>query len=204
MTNEQKQVKEWMIAFGQDAPDKPIIPSLEIRKLRAKLILEEALETIVYGLGIYWLKQGRDYNFDLADILAVLNHNEAKFEDQEEIKPNLELIADGCSDLKVVTYGTLVACGLIKQEPKIPYEPLDKHYDPLFDEIMRSNWSKFWTTEEVNTPDSYPQDYEIIQMIPAHPMDVKKRIYLVKDKNGKVIKSPSYSPPKLKEIIEQL
>ena len=52
MTENQKQVRDWMSAFGQETPDKPGIPSLEVRKLRAKLILEEALETIVNGLGV--------------------------------------------------------------------------------------------------------------------------------------------------------
>lgn len=52
MNKEQKQVREFMQVFGQECPQKPIIPSLEIRKLRAKLIMEEALELITHGLCI--------------------------------------------------------------------------------------------------------------------------------------------------------
>jgi len=48
------RIKEFMKLAGQDTPKKPIEPSSEIRKLRAKLILEEALETIsALGFEVY-------------------------------------------------------------------------------------------------------------------------------------------------------
>src|SRR6185436_12973045 len=109
MTNEQNQVKQFMTSFGQEVPNKPTIPSLEVRKLRAKLILEEALETIRDGLGI-------DVIFDdFKNDTELLSSKTAKFifEEANGITPSLELIADGCEDLKVVTEGCLVACGLI-------------------------------------------------------------------------------------------
>ena len=67
------------------------IPSEEIRLLRAKLILEEAFETI-WALGF-----------------TVINH--APIEPSGK-PPNLEKIIDGVCDLTYVALGTLVSCGV--------------------------------------------------------------------------------------------
>ena len=146
MTNEQRQVAKWMSAFGQETPSAPTIPSLEVRKLRAKLILEEALETI-QGLGISAYVQDQDNEWDSIHDL----HWE--FQEVDRWEPSLDAIADGCEDLKVVTEGTLVACGLC--QPKPPENVVGEIYrradnDPLFDEVMRSNWSKMWTEDSLD------------------------------------------------------
>ena len=52
MTKGQEQVKDFMRFFGQGCPDKPIQIDEATAKLRAKLILEEAFETITKGLGL--------------------------------------------------------------------------------------------------------------------------------------------------------
>ncbi len=91
----------------QALPTTPCIPNLAIRKLRAKLILEEALETIA-GLGL-------DVN--------VKDHNgcEASVDGgglsfvESIIKPNLIEIFDGLCDLEVVGKGTASACGIALQ-----------------------------------------------------------------------------------------
>lgn len=80
-----------MRSAGQDVPDKPTMPSAEVRLLRARLIFEEALETID-ALGCY-VAPDRKVRIDA---LA---------------PPNLEKIIDGCCDLSVVLTGTLSACG---------------------------------------------------------------------------------------------
>lgn len=123
MTNEQANVRDWMKAFGQETPEKPEIPSLEVRKLRAKLILEEALETLE-GLGFKLNDPCTGLQFN---IMAALNHCSI-------VKPNLTEILDGCEDLKVVTEGTLIACGLVT-----PNEDPEVYEDPYFNEVMRSN-----------------------------------------------------------------
>lgn len=46
MTKEQKQVAEWMESFGQEVLRIPTVPCKAVRRLRAELILEEALEKI--------------------------------------------------------------------------------------------------------------------------------------------------------------
>ena len=74
---------------GQYAPDRPTIPDMETRRLRAKLIMEEAAETargLGFEVGITW--------------------------GCETLEPDLIEIADGCWDIIVVTTGTLSSCGI--------------------------------------------------------------------------------------------
>jgi predicted HAD superfamily Cof-like phosphohydrolase len=83
----------------QNVPDKPSIPSDDILRLRASLILEEALETID-GLGCEILYDG----------IHTINKN--NFSIVNVKKADLVKIADGCADISVVTIGTLSACGI--------------------------------------------------------------------------------------------
>lgn len=194
MTNEQRSVRDWMVAFGQDTPDKPCIPSLEVRKLRAKLILEEAEETI------------RALGFRIEFDLYESSSNDFLIEHNEPEHIILENIADGCSDLKVVTEGTLVACGLLNKSQEEHYSrglnepPHLCGKDPFFDEVMRSNWTKLWTKNEIHNGED--------KSIRFNPNFIVTRVgddkYLVKDKDGKVIKSPSYSQANLQPIIDSL
>lgn len=80
---------------GQELPTSPIIPSLDVRQLRANLILEEALETIE-GLGF--------------DVEATMPDGELKC--VEAFTPNIVEVVDGCVDVSVVTTGTLCAFGV--------------------------------------------------------------------------------------------
>lgn len=93
-----KSVRKFMEEAKQACPDKPTIPDEETRLLRAKLILEEALET-VNALG-----------FEVTQIISETTKDEWRFD--PEFDADLEQIIDGCCDLKVVTTGTLIACGI--------------------------------------------------------------------------------------------
>lgn len=217
MTQEQQSVRDWMLAVGQSCPSKPTIPSLEVRKLRAKLKLEEALETIVDGLGVDLITK------DNVTILLNLLESVNEWEFSPLGEPNLVKIADGCEDLKVVTEGTLVACGLIKHcEHEWEQDEADfyckkchiddmtayhtDNRDPLFSEVMRSNFSKFLT------PDEFSQQVESNSSNPnwlphtVYTDDTKQTIkyIVVKDASGKVMKGPSYSPPNLQPIIDEM
>lgn len=86
-----------MLLAKQSVPSTLTMPSREVRFLRAKLILEEAIETVV-ALGFTV-----DENCNVCD--------------EDYFTPDLVQIADGCADLSVVTTGTLSVCG-------IPDEPL--------------------------------------------------------------------------------
>lgn len=122
MRIEQQMVAEFHKAAGDQDPQVPTIPSLEVRILRAKLMLEECLETISKGLGlapfIQYESDDPAYKFDFDDI----NFNEIH-------SGNLVEIADGCADLKYVTYGTELACGIDGAT--------------VFDEVHASNMTKF-------------------------------------------------------------
>lgn len=162
-----------MQKFGQETPDKPCIPSLEIRKLRAKLILEEALETIG-ALGFYLEHAGLD------DSLISVENTDI-FEGEPKLV-NLVSIADGLADLHYVAYcGTAVACGL--------------DMEPIFKEVDRSNNSKIWKEEEIYTNRNSKAWH--------HERIGDTKFFLVSDIDGKVVKPVSYSPANLQPIIEQ-
>lgn len=123
MTKEQQLVREFMLKAGQECPSKPTIPDLKTRKLRARLMLEEVLETINDGLGLEVLcetgsPEGKVYvNIDGIEFL-------------EDGPGDLVELADGLGDQMYVAYcGTGLACGI--------------DMEPVFEEIDRSNKSKF-------------------------------------------------------------
>ena len=98
----------------QAIPTCPTIPSDEVCRLRASLILEEALETI-HALGVEVTVGGQpvngmpNFNERVVDIKSLAFRNVAK--------PDLIEIADGLGDLDVVgPCGTASACG-IAMEP---------------------------------------------------------------------------------------
>jgi predicted HAD superfamily Cof-like phosphohydrolase len=116
----QFRVEEFMKLAGQEVPAVPTMPSAEIRKLRAKLILEEALETVKalgFRAGVYSV----DNYFTRIEM--------ERLELRTDFDPDMVEIIDGCCDLKVVTTGTLSAFGL-------PDEPFQT-------EVDRNNLAKF-------------------------------------------------------------
>lgn len=106
-TYHQSMVEKFMRLGGQDVPDSPTIPNLATRRLRASLILEEAVETIkALGFSIRaeftngaveFCRAGRNDG----GILLVERH-----------EPDMIEVIDGCCDVKVVTTGTLSAFGI--------------------------------------------------------------------------------------------
>lgn len=103
----QQRVDQFMRRAKQELPEKPMLPDEKTRLLRAKLILEEAFETI-QALG-----------FDVVVNDEYELEDKASFNSFVEISPSLrgrpadlEGIADGCADIAVVTTGTLSSCGI--------------------------------------------------------------------------------------------
>src|SRR6266436_8790440 len=133
MTKGQQQVKEFMQFFGQDTPEKPTQLTEEIAKLRAKLILEEAFETITRGLGLsIFLDQGPESNVLLEE--DDLQNIKIEFFKQKEV--DLVELADGLADSAYVcSFGTAVAAGI--------------DLEPIQDEVHASNMSKAWTKDEL-------------------------------------------------------
>lgn len=111
---------------GQEVPSIPTIPNEETRILRAKLILEECLETI-YAMGIDIFPNYENYQNQ--DPLPI-NIEDIDFKTSDRYDVNIVEVADGCADIKVVTTGTLAAFGIHAD-------------DELQDMIDDSNLDKF-------------------------------------------------------------
>lgn len=98
----QQRVDAFMRLAQQEVPTYPIVLSEDVRLTRARLILEEALETINKGLGV--------------DVrLVVGSDGGVHFEKcQFAVFRPFDLVetVDGCCDLNYVSTGTLSACGI--------------------------------------------------------------------------------------------
>lgn len=175
----QQAVELFMSKAGQELPTKPTVPSPEIRKLRAQLILEEALETIeALGFEVeYW-----DYELHL----------------KPGKEPILTDILDGCCDLAVVTTGTLSACGISDIVPQ--------------DLVNYNNIQKFdgWTTNEMLSYGIAKSLIEIEEFAGKQSSfsnfswtKLTTGKYLVKSKQGKLLKHPSHKKPSLGDELER-
>ena len=101
-TAHHNRVREFMEKAGQDTPTAVTIPDERTRLLRARLILEEALETL-QALGVEVQLSGERVTFEDCSLAA-----------RGEV--DLEGVVDGCADISVVTVGTLIAFG-VDDEP---------------------------------------------------------------------------------------
>ena len=179
MEAQQQRVKQFMELFGQECPDKPNVLDETTAKLRATLILEEALETITKGLGLELILTGKE---EVDEVFTVNEENigniEFRFEKVKEV--DLVELADGISDISVVTYGTAVAAG-------IDMETIDR-------EVSDSNMSKVWKEEDfAEGRRLYPT---------ANVEKYYGSLYCLKREDGKVIKSPSYKPAQIAALIK--
>lgn len=102
MTKLQRQVGEFHALFKLTRGETPAIRDPE---LRARLILEEALETVEALLGWDALDVVDEAvrRWQMKDFVSVGEHGQPV--------TSLAGVADGCADLLYVTYGTAVACG---------------------------------------------------------------------------------------------
>jgi len=82
---------------------------------------------------------------------------------------------DAVGDLLYVVYGAALAAGFSPHQ-----------VDAAFTEIHRSNMSKVWTDDEI---DSIPAD--------SRSHRVGDNRHIVRRTDGKIVKSPSYSPARL-------
>lgn len=104
-------VRSFMQQAGQDLPATPTVPDAKTRILRAKLILEEAMETIEKGLGLQVeFRTPDDHPDEPYFVLCEENVKQAKYRVVGDV--NLVEVADGCADVLVVTTGTALACGI--------------------------------------------------------------------------------------------
>lgn len=107
MNKIQSQVKDFMLKAQQSCPDKPEVPSLESRILRARLSLEEVLEFIEASgleLKIPATLHDKSAHMDYFNIVESSN------------PPNIAEIADSIGDLSYVNYGAANAWGIDMEE----------------------------------------------------------------------------------------
>jgi predicted HAD superfamily Cof-like phosphohydrolase len=107
-------VEKFMVACGQTVSPKPEMPTLEIRKLRLKLIAEELTELAdAYGVELFICKND-EYRIEIT-----------------ETETDLSLVEsiDADIDLLYVVLGDIVCKGI--------------NPEPFWDEVQRSNMSKF-------------------------------------------------------------
>ena len=144
-TPHQQRVEEFMAKAEQDLPDTPTIPDEEARLLRARLIMEEAMETIQAGLGVKALFRHDDcYDYPCG-------FGDLKFEIEGDV--DLVEVADGCADISVVTVGTLSACGI--KDGKL-LEEVDGHNLKKFGPGGYKDEGGKW----IKPPDLQPPDIE--------------------------------------------
>jgi hypothetical protein len=150
-------------------------PTVEERILRAKLLLEETLETIEKGLGL-------DIIFlipnQMTDLYCV-TEKDFQFEVARDYDPVETL--DGLADIKVIANGTAVQFGL-------PMEDADR-------EVFESNMSKL---DEDGLPNinecvmcslGQPHGRDICTLIdPTQPV-------------GKVLKGPNFRKPDIEGLL---
>jgi predicted HAD superfamily Cof-like phosphohydrolase len=111
-TEHYARVKYFMQQADQDCPNLPTKPIPAVAVLRARIILEEALETI-NGLGVE--VRILDDHGDPDERGPQINDGNCwaeEFDFTVVREPDLVEIADGCADISVVTIGTLIACGI--------------------------------------------------------------------------------------------
>jgi len=167
----QRLVSDNMANMLQDTPKRVFIPGKDVLVLRAKLMLEEVLETIA-GLGV---------TVRLADGTEICKA--ANFQMIADKSVNIYEVVDGLADLDYVgPCGTAVAFGV--------------DLGPIFMEVHRSNMTKCWTDEEVA---SLQRDFKGKIWEAPNPTDGRKWVVLNED--GKYIKSPSYSPADIKTVL---
>lgn len=121
-----QRVVKFMQLAGQVVSLTPTTPDHDIRLLRAKLILEEALETIE-ALGFRVSTKPYEEQSDEGNGAEPVTMDNVNI--TSSFKPDLVEIADGCADLMVVTTGTLIACGI--------------HDMPLQELVDQNNLDKF-------------------------------------------------------------
>ena len=189
-SNHQQRVEEFMELAGQKIPKKPTIPNGPTRELRARLIIEEAVET-TDGLGVSVCVKydGRLLPISCDDLVFMADK-----------PPDLKEIADGCWDSRVVVTGTLSACGIADEDgqrqvdennlkkfkhicPECGYDQTGEHQDAV---LMK-------TGEEFIKGPGHTVCYECgSQYISGYRRN-----------DGKWAKGPHHKPPNIQGILDE-
>jgi predicted RNA-binding Zn-ribbon protein involved in translation (DUF1610 family) len=181
VTQHWRNIAEFMELAGQNVPNTLTTPPQEVCRLRAALILEEALETIK-ALGFRIVANKHTGNITLQDL---------------NTGPDLEQVIDGCADISVVTIGTLIAFG-------VP----DK---PVLDIVDKANLTKFITLPCPECGGRVKEFYLHLAATGGKYVCSECRyqgdLWEVtghKDHNGKWIKPGLWTPPDFTDLLNAL
>lgn len=175
MDKNQKQVKEFSEAFDFPVRETPTQLSEEEAKTRASLILEEAFELITKGLGLAVRIRTDEYSGCLVTEKSL---NSLNLEYKKSKEMDLVETADAIGDLQYVNLGLAVQSGI--------------DLEPIANEIHSSNMTKLWKRSEVES-EAFKEGWT--------KKEVMNNYFIVKNENGKAVKSPSYIPANLEKIL---
>lgn len=170
MNRQQKQVRDFNRAIQTPNRLTPGMPSAENRLLRARLILEEALE-VIDALGVEISLDDHQINGDVISSI-----NDLKFEAHNDF--SLTEAVDGMCDLKYVTDGTADALGV--------------DLEPFFEEVHHTNMQKLNGPKDSNGKQLKPPGWkppriaEMLKSIENVPQDQQIDVltsYLLRCKN---------------------
>lgn len=176
----QQDIVDLMTQYNQEVKSQPQMPDEATRLLRARLVFEEALE-FVRACGCTVALDGAGSVLDRITVAT-----------DPGVQPDLVEYVDGCIDQLVVTYGALNAAGVKAQ--------------PAWDEVQRSNMSKAWPHCSVcDTVLELGEDGALAhpEGAAAHAETWTPALRIHKREDGKVVKSPTYSPANIRLVIER-
>jgi len=196
-TAHYNRVLEFMQKTGQDTPTCITIPDRETRRLRAKLILEETLETITaLGFDVTYKPWKHDEPHHLN--IEMLGFWELHDYDI------LDLI-DGCTDIIVVTTGTLIAFGLpdIVFQQETDAANLRKFETPKCSFCDKEMW---WFEGGEKHPSTEAWICPTFDCLGEGKgsASLPKRAGPYTRADGKHIKPPYWTPPNHKQHLEKL
>lgn len=191
-----------MLGFGQECNDRPKQPDLQQQKFRLSLNLEELFEIMrdiadpVKRVDGFCDLLYTTYGWaNTAGVRLNKSNEQDPLPADADNEKHFKWLAQCCMGAAVSFtpagiefWLTAIVDAVYAWAEKfgVGVEKLDL----CFEEVHRSNMSKFWSAEEV---ESVPSDWTKDSTYGDG--------YVVKDSNGKVRKSPSWKEPNLKEII---
>lgn len=162
---------------------KTTLSVMAVRAMSPQQMVRQFHETFGHPIAT---KPGMISKERLLERLDYIRSEVNELEDAIEAKDLIE-IADALGDAMYFVLGTFVELGVNSQK--------------IMAEIHMSNMTKLWSHDEVNNCDDYLMDaYELTPAdVQFKPTDLG--VVCLRRSDNKVLKSPSFVPPDLKELV---
>jgi predicted HAD superfamily Cof-like phosphohydrolase len=174
-----EQVKQFMTIGGQPTPKRPLTATeihttnAQRMSLRFRLILEELQEIAV--------AMGKEGTF-LAELKKLIPNEKIPY-DVAEV--DLVEVRDGFADLRYVCDGFIIEMGL------------DEYFEKDFNEVHKSNMSKFCDTEEEAHATI---DHYIDKGIVTFYEKVEDKYVVYRESDNKILKSVNFIEPTFESV----